>query len=249
MAPKSTDPRDLAKGATLQCVETVLGGLPFEVWKTQMGSHRSQSTMEALRAIYRNGGFAAFYAGLTPKLVESVLKGGILLYAKESIIRYTAPVIGNYPSALIGGFGGGVAQVIVIGPCSFLVTAAVNANNTVGLKPPTLMQQVSSTFKTRGISGFYHGGIALTMRQGSNWASRQVLTELARGAFKKEGKPLSNVEEAASGVIGGILSTWNQPFEVLRIEAQSNAAKGLPPKTLGQTYRQVPCTVYCVYCC
>ena len=28
---------------------------------------------------------------------------------------------------------------------------------------------------------------------------------------------------------------WNQPFEVMRIEAQANAAKGLPPRSLAQT--------------
>lgn len=31
-------------------------------------------------------------------------------------------------------------------------------------------------------------------------------------------------------------STWNQPFEVLRIEAQANGAKGLPPKSVMQTF-------------
>lgn len=35
---------------------------------------------------------------------------------------------------------------------------------------------------------------------------------------------------------GGALSTWNQPFEVMRIEAQANAAKGLPPQSVAQTY-------------
>ena len=32
-----------------------------------------------------------------------------------------------------------------------------------------------------------------------------------------------------------MLSTWNQPFEVLRIEAQANAAKGLPPMNMVKT--------------
>ena len=42
-----------------------------------------------------------------------------------------------------------------------------------------------------------------------------------------------------SGVIGGILSTWNQPFEVMRIEAQSNAAKGLPARSFANTFRHI----------
>ncbi len=50
---------------------------------------------------------------------------------------------------------------------------------------------------------------------------------------------LSNGEEAVAGIIGGSLSTWNQPFEVIRIEAQANASKGLPPRSFVQTYQHI----------
>lgn len=50
---------------------------------------------------------------------------------------------------------------------------------------------------------------------------------------------LTVTEEAISGIIGGSLSTWNQPFEVLRIEAQAAAAKGLPPRNIVQTCKHI----------
>jgi hypothetical protein len=90
------------------------------------------------------------------------------------------------------------------------------------------------------------------LRQGTNWASRQGLTEVVRNFLRKhktgpaapnEGvsvssKPvkLSVYEEALSGTIGGLLSTWNQPFEVMRIEAQVQATKGLPPSSFAGTF-------------
>ena len=41
-------------------------------------------------------------------MVESFLKGGILLYAKESIIRTTKTAgLDEVSAGLIGGFGGG----------------------------------------------------------------------------------------------------------------------------------------------
>ena len=87
MAPtKSLNPTDLLTGGVLQCIEAATVGLPFEVWKTQMGSNREQSTMEAFNHIYRSGGIRAFYQGMGPKLVESFLKGGILLFAKDCLI-------------------------------------------------------------------------------------------------------------------------------------------------------------------
>jgi hypothetical protein len=60
----------------------------------------------------------------------------------------------------------------------------------------------------------------------------------------KEGQSVKDVklsvaEEALSGIIGGAISTWNQPFEVIRIEAQSRATKNLPPITFGQTYSHI----------
>ena len=45
---------------------------------------------------------------------------------------------------------------------------------------------------------------------------------------------LSTVEEATSGIIGGALSTWNQPFE-----AQAAAAKGQPSRNIVQTAKHI----------
>jgi hypothetical protein len=68
--------------------------------------------MESFRNIYKNGGVAAFWRGWQPKVVESFLKGGILLFAKESIIRTSLGLgMSEVYAGLIGGFGGGVAQV------------------------------------------------------------------------------------------------------------------------------------------
>ena len=56
----------------------------------------------------------------------------------------------------------GCAQVVVLGPCTFLVTAAV----TGGDKPVSVYTHTLNTYRTRGIAGFYHGGTALILRQG-----------------------------------------------------------------------------------
>ena len=42
-----------------------------------------------------------------------------------------------------------------------------------------------------------------------------------------------------SYLTGGALSTWNQPFEVLRIEAQAAAARGLPQKSIIETAKMI----------
>jgi hypothetical protein len=42
---KSFDPKDLVYGGLLQSAEAMSFGMPFEVWKTHMGTYRSQTTI------------------------------------------------------------------------------------------------------------------------------------------------------------------------------------------------------------
>ena len=70
------------------------------------------------------------------------------------------------------------------------------------------MSRIRQTYGTLGITGFYRGGTALMLRQGSNWASRQGLTDMVRSILKKRhggdqaSVKLSAVEEALAGIIG-----------------------------------------------
>lgn len=247
MGPKSTNPKDLLTGGILQCIEAITVGLPFEVWKTHMGTYRNEGTVEAFRNVYKKGGVGAFWRGWEPKMVESFLKGGILLFAKEGIIRTaTGAGLSEMTAGLLGGFGGGCAQVTVMGPCTFLVTAAVTGDKSI-----SLYQRTVNTYREQGLKGFYRGGTALMLRQGSNWASRQFFTESVREYMKrrhlseKDGVvaisqvKLTVAEEAFSGIIGGAISTWNQPFEVMRIDAQAAATKGLPSRSFVQTFQHI----------
>lgn len=134
MAPSGSgtkSARDLRNGALLQMAEAATLGLPFEVWKTRMGRFRNEGTIEAFRNVYQTagGGFAgvsAFWRGFAPKLVESATKGAVLMVAKEGIKDLTGKAGASpFAAALLGGAGGGVCQVVVMGPCTYLVRAIV----------------------------------------------------------------------------------------------------------------------------
>lgn len=130
MAPPSGSKKltDVRNGALLQMAEAATLGLPFEVWKTRMGRFRTESTVQAFKNIRNNagGGFKSvsiFWRGFTPKMIESGSKGAVLLVSKEAI-KDTAIAAGMTPfsAALLGGAGGGIAQVSVMGPCTYLVS-------------------------------------------------------------------------------------------------------------------------------
>jgi len=114
-----------------------------------------------------------------------------------------------------------------MGPCTFVVTAMVTSQG----KEVNVAKLLSTTLKEKGIVGLYPGGTAIAFRQASNWASRQGFTEFFRTkiAQLKYGDPkakLTKWDEASSGILGGAFSTWNQPFEVARIQMQAAAAAG-----------------------
>jgi hypothetical protein len=217
-ATKSLEPKDLIFGGLLQCIEAGTVGLPFEVWKTHMGANRSEGTLQALRSIHKSGGWRAFYRGFNPKMVESFLKGGVLMFSKEGIIRASKKGgLSDTASGFLGGFGGGMSQVVIMGPCTYLVTASV----TQGASIADVMKQ---TLKTKGVAGFYSGGSALLLRQGTNWASRQGFTDAIRMQVKRvRGKDkLSVGDEVLCGTLGGMLSTWNQ-VEIMTVFETSSS--------------------------
>jgi hypothetical protein len=82
----------LRNGALLQMAEAATLGLPFEVWKTRMGRFRNEGNVAAFKNVYaEGGGVKAFWAGFTPKMVESASKGAVLMVAKEGKTRFGEP--------------------------------------------------------------------------------------------------------------------------------------------------------------
>eukprot|EP00918_Siedleckia_nematoides_P087578 GHVU01192613.1.p2 GENE.GHVU01192613.1~~GHVU01192613.1.p2 ORF type:complete len:285 (-),score=18.28 GHVU01192613.1:2773-3627(-) len=222
--------KDLVNGAALQSIEAASLGMPFEVWKTRMGRFRAESTFVAFRNVLARDGLPGFWRGTGAKLVESASKGAVLLYSKEMIFD-TCVRAGANPtvSGVVAGAGGGICQTVVMGPCTYVVTAAVTCDHRTSAR-----EAIARTFRggfRKGVVDMYSGSSAIAFRQASNWASRQGLTEFFRGRIrigvgKDEKDRLSVGEEVAAGILGGALSTWNQPFEVARIHMQSAAHEG-----------------------
>ena len=247
-ATASYDPKwqALRMGATLQCVEAATLGMPFEVWKTHMARNRTETTMGALRTVHaKNGGglrgVLGFWTGTGPKMIESASKGAILMLAKESIKeRALEAGCGPVAAGVLAGAGGGVAQVSVMGPCTFLVTARVTSAPGV-----SLAQHARRAWGAHGVKGFYPGGVPIAFRQATNWASRQGFTDAVREGMKRTlhedpaTAKLSVAQELTSGMIGGFLACWNHPFEVARVEAQARAAAGEPKIGMVDIFRRV----------
>ena len=221
---------------------------PLEVWKSSVmlenirrnnsgDKSPPKSSLAILESLLREQGFSTFWNGLTPRMIEGLFSGGVLLASKELfhtiLADYISPLtlknVGmKIPPSTIGfisGAGGGMTQALLMGPTSLIVTACVVASaeqNECGEgRAVSAFHEVQHVLKERGILGLYAGAPAVAWRQATNWASRQGFTEWARPRIPVGGVP----GELLAGCIGGVMSAWNTPFEVARIESQSKVMR------------------------
>ena len=216
----------LARGAVLRVASDLTGGLPLEQWKTRVTRFPNETAVSSLRSVYRyQGGAKAFWSGTGARVVEGSCSGAVLLAARGSahqFLRQTAPSIADTALAAFAvGAAAGACQALVMGPCTYLVTrSAVEGKSAI----VCLRQAFADKSLWRGLATLYAGAGAVAMRQATNWASRQGLTDLFQ---RRLGLPL-----LACGVLGGIGSCWNTPLEVKRIRAQSGLG------SLGDVWRE-----------
>ncbi|KAI8093210.1 mitochondrial carrier domain-containing protein [Halteromyces radiatus] len=231
---------NLAIGASLNLFEVSTLGQPFEVVKTQLAANRGQSLVQALSTVYSRGGIFGFYQGLIPwAWIEGATKGAVLLFT-ASEFEYRALVAGASPfmAGIIGGMAGGIAQAYsTMGFCTFMKTVEVTRHKSA-VKESTF-KIAADIFKREGIAGINKGVNAVALRQCTNWASRFGITRFTQEAIAKARygdvseatKKLTATDKALASMVGGALSCWNQPIEVIRVEMQSQVkTAGRPEK-------------------
>ncbi|GAV55218.1 hypothetical protein ZYGR_0AS05420 [Zygosaccharomyces rouxii] len=239
-------------GAGLNLAEVSTLGQPLEVVKTTMAAHRHFTFAQAIRHVWSRGGIFGFFQGLIPwAWIEGSTKGAVLLFVSaESEYRYRRFGLNNFFAGIMGGITGGLAQAyMTMGFCTCMKTVEITRSKAAeaGI-PPSTWQIFRQIYQKEGIRGINRGVNAVAIRQMTNWGSRFGLARLVEEGMRKfsdkgANDRLSAVEKIAASVVGGGLSAWNQPIEVVRVEMQSrthdpNRPKNLTvPKTLKYIYQ------------
>ncbi|KAI8823365.1 mitochondrial carrier domain-containing protein [Fimicolochytrium jonesii] len=239
---KPLQPINLGIGAALTIFEVSTLGQPFEVIKTHMAANRGDSMAAAIAKTWkRGGGPLGFYQGLIPwAWIEGATKGAALMFS-ASEVEYLCRKGGMGPAwaGVLGGMAGGITQAYTtMGFCTFMKTVEVTRHKAVGAggaAAKTTIQVAREIFAKEGIRGINKGVNAVAVRQCTNWGSRFGLSRVAENGIRKatgnEDMPLSSYQRILASAIGGGLSCWNQPIEVIRVEMQSQVkAAGRPEK-------------------
>lgn len=191
------------------------------------------------------------YQGLIPwAWIEASTKGAVLLFV-ASEAEYQARSLGanDFFGGIAGGMTGGVAQAYAtMGFCTCMKTVEITKHKmaAAGVKPPSTFATFMDIYRKEGIRGINRGVNAVAIRQTTNWGSRFGLSRLAESAIRKvtgkeEGQKLSAWEKVLASGLGGGLSAWNQPIEVIRVEMQSKTEDPNRPKnlTVGKTFKYI----------
>ncbi|KAJ9644395.1 mitochondrial DNA replication protein YHM2 [Exophiala oligosperma] len=242
---------NLLLGAGLNLFEVTTLGQPLEVIKTTMAANRKDSFAGAMSRIWGRGGVLGYYQGLIPwAWIEASTKGAVLLFV-ASEAEYYAKTFGanNFVSGITGGMVGGVAQAYAtMGFCTCMKTVEITQHKLAaqGVKPPSTFKTFADIYRKEGIRGINKGVNAVAIRQTTNWGSRFGLSRLAESAIRKvtnkeQGEKLSGFEKIIASSLGGGLSAWNQPIEVIRVEMQSKTNDPNRPKnlTVGKTFKYI----------
>ncbi|KAJ5199567.1 Mitochondrial substrate/solute carrier [Penicillium cf. griseofulvum] len=242
---------NLLLGAGLNLFEVTSLGQPLEVIKTTMAANRGDSFAGAMGRIWGRGGIFGYYQGLIPwAWIEASTKGAVLLFVASEAEYYARSFGANdFVSGISGGMAGGVAQAYAtMGFCTCMKTVEITKHKlaATGVKPPGTFATFMDIYRKEGIRGINRGVNAVAIRQTTNWGSRFGLSRLAESAIRKvankdEGAKLSAGEKILASSLGGGLSAWNQPIEVIRVEMQSKTPDPNRPKnlTVGKTFKYI----------
>lgn len=191
------------------------------------------------------------YQGLIPwAWIEASTKGAVLLFvASEAEFHAKSFGASDFVGGISGGMAGGVAQAYAtMGFCTCMKTVEITKHKIAakGVKPPGTFATFMDIYRNEGIRGINKGVNAVAIRQTTNWGSRFGLSRLAESGIRKvtgkeEGQKLGSFEKILASGLGGGLSAWNQPIEVIRVEMQSKTEDPNRPKnlTVGKTLNYI----------
>lgn len=115
-----------------------------------------------------------------------------------------------------------------------------------GAKVPGTMETFMAIYRAEGIKGINKGVNAVAVRQVTNWGTRFGASRFAENMIKSasgksEHDKLSVPEKIMAATVGGSVSAWNQPIEVIRVEMQSKKEDPNRPKkmTVANTFKYI----------
>eukprot|EP00298_Acanthocystis_sp_HF-20_P028921 c7775_g1_i1.p1 GENE.c7775_g1_i1~~c7775_g1_i1.p1 ORF type:complete len:300 (+),score=136.53 c7775_g1_i1:70-969(+) len=215
---------------------------PLDTIKTHMqvfpGKHKGM-TAAAINVIQANGIRGLFFG-----LPASIAQVGGKVALRFTVFDQTQRIIGSkfqipshLNSLLSGLFAGAVEAVLWTTPTERIKIIQQNEAHIKQFKPQNTMQCLISVIQKQGIKGLYVGTVPTIYKQSASVGTRFWLYNIAKEYFSTSENQNTSIYFLRTfiigGVVGGISTVFNHPFDVIKSRMQAEVCSNQNRKYKG----------------
>ena len=198
---------------------------PLDTIKTHMQINSNTNLFNTSRNIINKSGFSGLYYGVIPSITQVAGKASIRFTLYEQIrnrLKNGNGVITNSKNLISGLISGAIEAIIWTSPTERIKILQQNSNKYI----PT-GNIIRNIIKTDGIMGLYKGTVPTIYKQSLSVGSRFWLYNIIKEYFQNDEKQINSYQTLFTGFIaGGLSTTFNHPFDVVKSRIQSNKNQG-----------------------
>lgn len=213
----------LAAGAIAGSAE-VITTYPLDTIKTHMQIKNYGSSFKTGLNIIKNSGFPGLYYGVVPSLTQVAGKASLrfTLYEKIKEFLNDKNQNSNLNNLIAGLSSGAIEAMIWTSPTERVKIIQQNSKIHISTK-----NVIANIIKENGISGLYIGTVPTIYKQSLSVGTRFWLYNIIKDLFENDGKKIDTTKTIFTGAIaGGLSTTFNHPFDVVKSRIQSDTCKG-----------------------
>lgn len=198
---------------------------PLDTIKTHMQINSNTNIFNTSRNILNTSGFLGLYYGVIPSITQVAGKASIRFTLYEQIrnkFKNDNGDVTNSKNLIAGLISGAMEAIIWTSPTERIKILQQNSNKYI----PTA-NIIRNIIKTDGIMGLYKGTVPTIYKQSLSVGSRFWLYNIIKEYFQNDGKQINSYQTLFTGFIaGGLSTTFNHPFDVVKSRIQSNKNQG-----------------------
>ena len=214
----------LAAGAIAGSAE-VITTYPLDTIKTHMQIQKKGNSFKTGMNIIKNSGIQGLYYGVIPSLAQVAGKASLrfTLYEKiKNSLKNNNGKISNSKNLIAGLSSGAIEAMVWTSP-----TERVKIIQQSSKKYISTATVIRNILRDNGIKGLYIGTVPTIYKQSLSVGSRFWMYNIIKDFFEKNGQKINSYQTVFTGALaGGLSTTFNHPFDVVKSRIQSNTNKG-----------------------
>lgn len=213
-------------GSLMTISECITGGHYIEQLKI-IKQTSGNSYFHITKNIYRNHGlFGLMYRSYFPYgMAQSITKGLPVLFVQHETSNYfhKNSNLSDNKISLLGGMLGGASQGLVVAPTQRLKTLIMTNPSKQGGS-----SFIMDTIKKEGMSTIFRGTHAMMLRRSIDWSIRFYGLSYVKNSLEEYSGEKKMWHSLLGGYIGGALSAFTLPIDVVIAKSQEAGSKGNP---------------------